>query len=100
IPAPVLFLLFMGTQERYFGRWLLPIFPIVCILAAYAAGALVHRLRAWRTALALPAALGLSVVLLAEPLWTSIRNDRVLARADTRNLARAWFVEHVPQGSK
>jgi len=36
-PAPVLFLLFMGTQGRYFGRWLLPVFPIVCLVAAFAA---------------------------------------------------------------
>src|SRR6185437_9921941 len=36
VPAPVLFVLFMGTQQRYFGRWLLPVFPITCILAAWA----------------------------------------------------------------
>ena len=36
-PAPILFVVFMGTQERYFGRWLMPVFPFVCMLAAYAA---------------------------------------------------------------
>jgi hypothetical protein len=25
----------MGLQDRYFGRWLLPIFPIACVLGAY-----------------------------------------------------------------
>jgi 4-amino-4-deoxy-L-arabinose transferase-like glycosyltransferase len=35
VPAPILFLAFMGLQDRYFGRWLLPIFPIACLLAAY-----------------------------------------------------------------
>ncbi len=35
VPAPLLFLVFMGLQGRYFGRWLLPIFPIVCLLAAF-----------------------------------------------------------------
>ena len=35
VPAPLLFLAFMGLQGRYFGRWLLPIFPIVCLLAAW-----------------------------------------------------------------
>ena len=35
VPAPVLFLAFMGLQGRYFGRWLLPIFPILCLLAAF-----------------------------------------------------------------
>ena len=34
VPAPILFVLFMGTQARYFGRWLLPVFPIACLLAA------------------------------------------------------------------
>ena len=34
VPAPLLYLAFMGTQDRYFGRWLLPIFPIACLLAA------------------------------------------------------------------
>jgi hypothetical protein len=34
VPAPLLYLAFMGGQGRYFGRWLLPIFPIVCLLAA------------------------------------------------------------------
>src|SRR5271166_1027208 len=35
VPAPVLFLAFMGLQGRYFGRWLLPIFPILCLLGAF-----------------------------------------------------------------
>jgi hypothetical protein len=34
VPAPLLYLGFMGAQGRYFGRWLLPAFPIVCLLAA------------------------------------------------------------------
>ena len=35
VPAPLLFLAFMGLQGRYFGRWLLPVFPILCLLAAW-----------------------------------------------------------------
>jgi hypothetical protein len=35
VPAALLFLAFMGLQGRYFGRWLLPIFPLLCLLAAY-----------------------------------------------------------------
>jgi len=35
VPAPLLFLAFMSLQGRYFGRWLLPIFPIACLLAAF-----------------------------------------------------------------
>ncbi len=34
VPASLLYLVFMGAEGRYFGRWLLPIFPILCLLAA------------------------------------------------------------------
>ncbi len=37
LPAPIAFIIFMGNQQRFFGRWLMPIFPIVAILGAYAA---------------------------------------------------------------
>ncbi len=37
VPAPLLYLVFMGSEGRYFGRWLLPIFPVLCLLAAFAA---------------------------------------------------------------
>jgi hypothetical protein len=126
VPAAVLFLGFMGLQDRYFGRWLLPIFPIVCVLAAYFACALlvVAGERASRyTRLArggagdsvtpqdgshLPrvrafgvlAGVALVLLLLAQGLIYSIHNDLVLARADTRNLTRAWMVAHVPRGAR
>ncbi len=53
VPAPLVYLAFMGAQGRYFGRWLLPIFPILCLLAACFALSLAHALARWsRRALA------------------------------------------------
>ena len=46
VPAPLLFLAFMGLQGRYFGRWLLPIFPMLCLLAAFFAARVADRRRA------------------------------------------------------
>ena len=117
VPAPLLFLAFMGTQGRYFGRWLLPIFPILCLLAAFFALALVRaaarrlarrsRGRARfaaagaRAPLSATIALGaLAVaVLLAQGLLYSVHSGLVLSRADTRNLTRAWMLAHVPKGA-
>jgi hypothetical protein len=104
-PAPILFVLFMGTQERYFGRWLLPVFPIVCVLAAYAVVRLAElagqRLRGGWRGIGRPALYGLgAVLLLGQGLAYSLHDGQVLARPDTRNLARAWLVDHVPAGSK
>jgi Dolichyl-phosphate-mannose-protein mannosyltransferase len=100
LPAPIAFIIFMGHQQRFFGRWLMPIFPIVAIVAAYAAVELVRWLAASKR---VPLWLGGSVaaaLLLTQSLVSVIHNDRVLSRPDTRNLTRAWMVSHVPAGAK
>lgn len=101
VPAPIVFLIFMGVQERYFGRWLLPVFPFVIVLAAYAAFAAVDALgprvpRFARAALVPLAA----ALLLAQGVVTAVHADRALTRDDTRALARAWMVRNVPAGTK
>src|SRR5262249_4585779 len=36
LPAPLLLYLYLGQQTRFFARWLLPVYPILAMLAAYA----------------------------------------------------------------
>ena len=95
----VLYLAFMGLQGRYFGRWLLPIFPLLCLLAALFAIELVQALarRAPRLRLAI-AALAVAA-LLAQGLIYSLHAGLVLSRADTRSLTRRWMVAHIPAGT-
>jgi hypothetical protein len=100
LPAPLVYVLFMGSQERYFGRWLLPVLPIVILLAAAGGMALARAVAARAPRLALPAAALVAVALLGQGLVHSLHVDRVLARADTRNDARAWLLANVPAGSK
>jgi 4-amino-4-deoxy-L-arabinose transferase-like glycosyltransferase len=100
VPGPVAYLLFMGDQQRYFGRWLMPIFPILALLAAAAAVALGRWLIARR---GMPAGLAIgavAVLMLAQSLATDIHDDLVLSRPDTRNLTRAWMVGHIPAGAR
>ena len=99
LPAPVAFIVYMGDQQRFFGRWLMPIFPIVVILGGYGLVELVRWLIRVRRA---PAAVGglAAVALLAQGLATTIHDDRVLSRPDTRNTTRAWMVAHIPAGTK
>jgi hypothetical protein len=99
-PAPVVFLLFMGTQGRFFGRWLMPIFPLVCILAAYLVVRAVDAIAARRPSLA-PVLLAVGVVALCgQGLVYSLHAGLVLSRADTRNLARDWLVANVPERTR
>lgn len=100
LPAPILFVLFMGLQERYFGRWLLPVLPIVVLLAAYGGMAFARWIGARAPRLALPAAVLVAVALLAQGLVHSVHVDRVLAQPDTRGSAREWLLANVPAGSK
>jgi len=100
LPAPIVFIIFMGDQQRFFGRWLLPVFPIVALLAAYAAVELGRWL--WH-ARGLPGPLVgalAAVLLLGQSFASDVHNDAVLSRPDTRNLARSWMVANVPAGAK
>jgi Dolichyl-phosphate-mannose-protein mannosyltransferase len=113
VPAVVLFFGFMGLQDRYFGRWLLPIFPIACLLAACFGLTIAHACaRASRRGVAIRGASSrahrrealagglVALLLLAQGIVYSVHNDVVLARVDTRNLTRSWMVAHVPRGTR
>jgi hypothetical protein len=100
LPAAVFFVVYMGDQPRFFGRWVMPIFPIVALLAAHGTTELIRWLRRAR-GLPIPLAGTLAaVLLLGQSAVADVHSDAVLSRPDTRNLARAWMVNHVPAGSK
>ena len=99
-PAVVIYLAFMGTQDRYFGRWLIPVFPFVCLLAAYAAIDLADRgAQRWPHLRPTFLAVG-AIALCAQGLVASLHIGQVLSREDTRNMAREWMVEHIPPDTK
>jgi 4-amino-4-deoxy-L-arabinose transferase-like glycosyltransferase len=100
VPWPLLFILYMGTQERFFGRWLLPALPAFAILAGLAATRLLDALPARRPRVLAGVATLVAVALGAQGLYYSVHVDRVLSRDDTRNLVRAWMTANVPPGSK
>jgi hypothetical protein len=92
--------LFMGTQERFFGRWLLPVFPLVCLLAAYAMVRLAGMAAARVPALGPTLGACAVVVLCGQGLVFSMHDGMVLSGADTRNATRDWLVAHVPPRGK
>jgi hypothetical protein len=100
LPAPIAFIIFMGSQQRYFGRWLMPIFPIVALLGAYGAIELMRWLRRKGGVPAPITGAVVVVLMLGQSVVAVVHNDQVLSRPDTRNLTRAWMVAHVPAGAK
>jgi hypothetical protein len=104
IAFPVLLYLYMGTQERFFGRWLLPAYPAIAILAGYALVRCADWIRAHgrvtgtaRAGLVLPL---LAVVALAQPVADSVRSDAVLAQTDTRTQAGDWITRNITDHRK
>jgi hypothetical protein len=92
---PLALFLYLSFQSRYFGRWLLPAYPALALLAGVAiarAARLVPRGPALRAA-----ALALILVaVLAVPIAADVRTARMLGRTDTRELAREFLVNRYP----
>jgi len=113
IAVPLALFVYLSAQARYFGRWLLPAYPALAMLAAAAicqAASLLERgAGRWRqrhagrpAARAHPAWAGaavlaaLTAVVLAQPLAADVRSAQVLGRDDTRQQARDWIERNYP----
>lgn len=101
VAYPVALYLHMASQGRFFGRWMLPIYPVLVILAGYGAVQLVAwvRRRGLAPRLSVVALPALAAVALAQPIADAVRSDMVLLQEDTRTQAHEWLVDHVPQGA-
>jgi hypothetical protein len=103
---PVALFVYLSMQARFFGRWLLPAYPVLALLAGAALAHLAGVLASMRTRIGLTAGprvrsvaapLLLAVLVLivvAQPLAADVRSAAVLGRADTRQIARDWLVDH------
>src|SRR3954451_19455875 len=100
VPTPVIFLLFMGLHGRYFGRYLLPLYPFACLLAGAGAAFLIAAIARRRPALAPVALAAAALALLVQPALHSAHGSIVDARTDTRTLARDWMRAHLPAGAR
>ena len=92
IAVPLALFVYLSVQSRYFGRWLLPAYPALAMLAAAALGQAADLLAdSWRRRpgwAGVAAAGGLTVLVLAQPLAADVRARRCSA-ATTRASRRA-----------
>jgi 4-amino-4-deoxy-L-arabinose transferase-like glycosyltransferase len=87
---PLALFAYLSLQSRYFGRWLLPAYPVLAMLAAVALVRAAQLLPLRPAARA--AALGLLTgLVLVQPLAADVRSGAVLGRDDTRVEARDFL---------
>lgn len=86
----LLYWLYMGSQSRFYARWMLPLYPALAVLAGYALAQVKQRV-AW-------AGLAVGVTLITAA--RTVDNAIVMGREDTRTQTRNWLVANVPQGTK
>jgi tetratricopeptide (TPR) repeat protein len=91
------FFIVIGQGRVVFFRYALPLVPLCCVLCAV----LLDRMRGLHIIpkpYASAMGIGLVCLCIAEPLYASVRLNRLFGEADTRVLARAWMEEHIPDG--
>lgn len=99
-PAPLLFLLFMSAQGRFFARWMLPVYPMLALLAGYAAATAVEWVSRHRPTWRHVALVVAGIALCGQGLVAAMHLGAVLSREDTRNETRDWMVANIPAGEK
>jgi len=91
---PLALFVYLSVQSRFFGRWLLPVYPALALLAGYAVVRAIDAVRARAPRLQWPAIAVAAVVLLWQPLAADARSMAVLGHRDTRAIARDWLAAH------
>jgi hypothetical protein len=94
---PVALFLYLSVQSRFFGRWLLPLYPVLALLAGYGLVRAVEAVRVRAPRLERPALAAGCALLLWQPLAADARSLAVLGHRDTRAIAREWLADNYPR---
>ena len=99
LPTPLLYIAFMGGQPTFFGRWLLPVLPIIIVAAAFGladAARFAAQHLGWSTA---PVLAAFTVLICAQSLIHVAHMNSALGRTDTRAMAADWVAANIPSGA-
>jgi 4-amino-4-deoxy-L-arabinose transferase-like glycosyltransferase len=99
---PFVYFYMVSGRALIYGRYLLPMLPFVCLLAALAVVSGVSLLRRFdipRTPRRLLIA-ALTIAALLQPLVNSIAFDRDISGTSTQQVAYRWILQNIPPGSR
>jgi hypothetical protein len=98
---PILFFYMLSGQVLVYGRYLLPLLPFICVLAAAGCVSGVSLLRRFDIPRPIRTAIiaGVTIAAVLPPLMQSTGFVRTMSRTNTVGLAHAWIISNVPKGS-
>ena len=103
VSFPLLAFVYMQRQEMYFVRWMMPLIPPMCVLAAEATRATVEWLlkkqpqRRWSIA---TVSLTVIMLLTLPSMFMAAKADHIFSRPDTRTEALEWISQNIPPQSQ
>lgn len=98
---PLVYYTMLTTQRIVFARYLLPMTPTLCVLAATAVVSGVSLLRRYEIPRAARTALiaALTIAALLPPALISVSGDRDMAKQNTIDQAYSWILQNIPAGA-
>jgi len=103
VSFPLLVFVYMQRQEMYFVRWMMPLIPPMCILAAEATRATVEWLlkKQPQVKRSIAAVSLTAIVLFMLPtLFMAAKADHIFSQPDTRTEALEWISQNIPPQSQ
>ncbi len=95
------YFILIGKGYTAFARYMVPILPFICLLAALALSEFLQPWLAkrWRAPVARLVLGGLIVLVLVSQAWRGVAFNRLISRVDTRELAVRFAREAFPKGA-
>ncbi len=102
VAFPLVYFYMISHQRIVFARYLLPLVPMLCVLAAAAVISGVSLLRRYEIPRAPRTALiaALTLAALLPPSLTAIRSARTISRRTTVDMTYEWITQNLPPGSR
>lgn len=89
----------IGHSRTVFVRYVIPLLPVLCVLAAEGIVGGVRAIR-WLQGRQMALGFAVGVLLILDPGYRSVRHDFLLTQEDTRIMAQRWIEAHIPSGTR
>ena len=96
---PLVYYLLIGNSYGVFSRYMIPIFPFLCIFSGIVIYKAISSIKVFKN-YDLQVSLFVSILIMAPSIYNLVTFNRIIAMEDTRNIAVSWIKKNIATGSK